>query len=651
MFLKLFIINHIFTCVTDFENDKLLRSEEPKSLFDLPKIISLDISNRLPIRIHFDVSSIDDHTKDSHQCFNNITASSTICQNSDNLSPSIKNSIKETIDNVKLYLEENLNVTRKEGTWTNNAGFHNYEPDTRTLTNIDLYIAVLARPFGAESSGLAYASSNGYNDGVDGRPISGYIVLNPSRVPSTSQNFSSGNRQFITTVLHEINHVLSFSQTLFPRWINPNTNTSYGGDNWKTTYINDYGTTQTFVKGNNLNEWVNERFSVSNSSLINLGLELEDGGGPGTALSHPNQRLYFSDLMQGRTYGPGYLSPILYNTLLDTGWYSPLSSMSEVFAYLDSTLNDATQTNERILIDPPRISFPSNYLCSNSQSSPCFYDHIYTGVCSLTSTKPSWLESEDKWYNPNDSKFYGTDNLLDFTPLILPWINCKDSNSKLKRNYPIEETEETYAEKFSTESICAMSTLYKSPIATTQRFARCIDSFCGTDNKVRLLINDEEFLCRNDGQQIKINGYTGYIECPPSKVVCANRLKRELLNVLSLFPDRGPIDGKNLITINGFGFDNYETNDLIINIGEINCNILQKKDSYILCKLSETPINLRGSLLMNPQKFNGKIISKNITTTLKDMYTFTSRLYSNGLITSKPTILLILLSLIIGYFL
>jgi len=629
MITALFSLAHVFTCTADFEADKILRSSAPRSLFEIPqKVVNADPSLRESIRITFDLSSITDHTKDSMQCYNGVSTSSETCQTTDELTAEKQNVIIETINNVKEYLESYVNVTRITDTWTLTSGYSGFEPASRSMQGVDLYLPVFARPFGASSSGLAYAFPNQYST-IDGRPVSGEIVLNPSKLPSSPQNFSSGARQFITTVLHEINHVLSFSQALFPRWINPDTNVSYG-DNWKTVFVNDVGFTQTFVKGKNLVNWVNNRFGVSNSSISNFGLELEDGGGDGTAMSHPNERLYFTDLMQGRTYGPGYVSPILYNSLLDSGWYTPDPAMSEELVYLDSSINPSLSHTERILVDPPRKSFPSDYICSNARSAPCFYDHVYTGVCSLTDTTPSWDSAQRKWYNPNADTSYGTDELIDNTPIILPYLNCRDPLTESKRSYATDTNADTYGEVFDTDSVCAMSTLLKSAISEGSRYGRCYTTYCATDNKIRFKFGEEEYLCKYDGQQLTIPGYKGYVECPPAKVACANRQKREILNVLSLFPDRGPIDGKNLITINGYGFDLYEMDDLNISIGPVECSILQKKDNYILCKLDVTEESSRSSLLMTPQKFIGYVKSKNITTTISSMYTFTSRYYQTG---------------------
>lgn len=353
---------------------------------------------------------------------------------------------------------------------------------------------------------------------------------------------------------------------------------------------------------------MNNRFKVKNETLINIGLELEDSGGGGTAGAHPNEKLFFTDLMQGRTYGPGWLSPIFYNSLLDTGWYVPSEELlEEELIYLNSQLDPKILINESVLLEPPLKSFPLEYQCQSSALQACFHDYTWTGTCSLTSWNSNDIPPKDKeradWYNPdNKQDFVGTDQMLDYANLVLPWYSCRATGENgLERMKEYEEGYDpsNYGESFDNDSTCAMSTLQKGFTGSLISTSRCYKAWCGTDNKVRLVVGDEEVYCKRDGYLAKFTDYAGSVTCPPAGIVCANRKKRDVFGVSTIFPDRGPVDGKNLVAIVGNNYDMYNRSSLNITIGTVKCNVTIKRDNYILCQLEDVPKNKQDEILKN----------------------------------------------------
>ena len=654
--------SEVFTCTHEYDSDSELRSMEPKSLIRKTHEIQDKDSQ---FRVCFDYASIDDSSYDSTQC----TSTTGTCQSTDILDDSKRSVIKETFANVKKFLEDNINVTKTpDGEISNNIGTSmyskTYEFKEATNNECDLLIVVYARPFGSGSSGLAYASSLSYSS-IDGRPIIGKITVNPTKLPTEAQSFDSGARQFITTVLHEINHVLSFSSSLFKKWLDSD-GKEYGDDVFR--YADEDGNVidssatdkviHTFLTTPHLTKWANERFHVSEENSEKYGLEIEDGGGSGTAGAHPNERLYFTDLMQGRTYGPGYVGPIFYNTLLDTNWYIPSTGVIEKLTYLDDTLEVDSTTTESILYGPPIKNFPSSHICDTKQQTSCFYDYIYSGICALkdvSSLSDAQLTADPykSYYRPNSESTVGQDDLLDYVPTVLPWYNCRDSGAggKDKKGYSSGESPEDYGEYYGNQSVCAMSTLYHSSLYATFSGPRCFDSYCGDDMRVRIVVDGVEKVCNKDGKKLKWDGYSGSVVCPPSSVVCANRKEyKEVLAITAMTPDRGPIDGKNLVSIEGTKFGNYTKENLTIKFGEVICDVLMVKETELLCKVRELTEEQKSQYYQKSVTISAHdaISGKNSTSTF--MYTFTGRSYDAGSISAKPAIILLALSSIIAFF-
>lgn len=625
-FLLFFSACHGITCLHDFYQHKVLR-EITEPIRRVEETVD-DAAERQPIRIDFNMDSIDDASKDSQQC----TSAIGTCTSDDILDDTKRATIKNTFYTVRDFLQNNINITR------------------RSTDTYDLTISVYARPFGSSSTGLAYASSLEYN-GVGGRPSVGQIVVNPAKLPSSAQTFDSGERQFIITVLHELNHVLSFSSSLFGRW---QTNVSsaihytdgYGSEITAAEFSSYSGglVSHEYLRTPHLLNYVNERFHIHNETLKTLGLEIEDGGGSGTAGSHPNERLFFTDLMQGRTYGPGWISPIFYNTLLDTGWYTPSTEVIEDLVYLDDSLNAKITLTEDILLQPPRKSFPPAYLCTSAALQACFYDYSYTGACSLMSSSEADYDGHEDWYNPHSSSNVGSDNLLDYTPLVLPWYSCRTNGSAglgTIQAYQSGYDYTKYGETFSANSTCALSTLSSGITGGLIAQPRCYEAWCGSDNKVRLVVNDEEFYCKYDGQSASFSNFAGYVTCPPAGAVCANRPKKEVFGVTSIMPDRGPIDGQNLVGITGNGYSKYNQSDVTITLGTIPCRIKIYKDNYIVCRLDQPDDATQKTLkkksfsitstatAQNPYRALVANVTTLGVTTLPDMYVFVNRKYAS----------------------
>ena len=656
---------HVHQCTHDFAQDKLLRSLPPEKLRKSKSSIDLISEEDFKdIRIIFNVDTISGEATDSQQCTRENFNQNPNCQGGDILKDNYKKrqGIISTIQNIQKYLEGLIQCRHLMDPIevSNYPGFYQTTGIPSLVYDCDLYIVVVAHPYGAGSTTLAQATTIDY-ESTYGRAILGEININANAlddIEAIGQSESSADRSLFTTVLHELNHILSFSSSNYNRWYDSNTLMPY--QNLIKQSVNRYNITQQFLSSPGITEWINKRFYVHSDELTNLGLELEDGGSKGTAYSHPNSRLYFTDLMQGRTYGVAYITPMFFIILEDTGWYKVNQEIrkqrEEEFVYMDvERFTPLERSRENLLVDPPQYAFPSAFQCTEENYAHCFYDYRQKAVCAKISKteleQKSYVTNSTKyWYNPENREYVGQEELVDHADILLPsYINCR---SEATRDRAMEENNydpDKYGETYGINSICAESTLYTIDLTfLTTPLASCYEAWCGTDYKVRLVLKGKEYLCKEDGQRISISGYNGYIICPPGKVVCASMTRRTVINMNHILPTQGPTDGQNLISIEGSDFNKYD--DLDIKIGPVNCSIAYKDDNRILCQVDSIAEGQREDYQGKYVSITASSPSKEISTTINDAYYFTTFTYSAGFISSAPTLLLLVFATVFSFF-
>ncbi|OHT10376.1 hypothetical protein TRFO_20432 [Tritrichomonas foetus] len=646
MLTVIFIILHVFTCTHDIDQDALLREMPPKQLKKPQKITTdTDIPERKEIRVHFDMSSIGAPEYDSLQCTSAgqtkvISGKSIVCQETDVLTSSKITIIKETMENAKSYITRLIKVTPYDRDINIASYQSNVNPSRTVETDCDLFIAVLARPFGSTSSTLASAgstsySSGSYSDPLDvGRPITGRIQINPSKLPLKAENENSGNRQFFVTCLHELMHVLAFSSSLFYSWVNRSSNSKYTSP--VISFQNNFNLQQSFIRTPELLNWVNKRFQVDDPTISGFGLELEDGGGSGTAGSHPNERLYFTDIMQGRTYGPGYFSAIYFHTFHDSGWYEPNYTMQEELVYLNMEIISEAP-NQYILTEPPKLTFPESYFCTSTTDSYCFYDYSHKANCELQTLDEMYrmevangmsnINSTLKWYSP-DGGLVGTDNLLDYAPILIPNnANCRDE-SLPETDADISTMAGKLRETYSTTSVCAISKIFKGKFGEVMlgQATGCYKARCGEDLKIRFTLqNTAEQLCEYEGQKLYPKGSTQYIICPNAKAACATLPKTKMVTVEMGVPDRGPHTGGFYIGLNGFNLLSYQSHNLKFFIGDIQLEEIDFHNNSILTFIPSGIEEKTKSFLELPQTLYIYGDGDPNVTIIEDFFTFLKR--------------------------
>jgi hypothetical protein len=137
----------------------------------------------------------------------------------------------------------------------------------------------------------------------NGQPLTGVITINKDIDYSKNNSL----RFFTTVILHEMTHVLGFSNYFFEKYFH-NIIKKNDTDNITRTYINSTKVLQVAKKYFNCSEMI--------------GVQLEDFGGEGTEGSHWEERILLGDYMNGVLYREEeVISEFTLALLEDSGYY------------------------------------------------------------------------------------------------------------------------------------------------------------------------------------------------------------------------------------------------------------------------------------------------------------------------------------------
>jgi len=251
------------------------------------------------------------------------------------------------------------------------------------------------------------------------------------------------------------------------------------------------------------------------------GVELEDNGGEGTAGSHWEARIMYSDFMIGRTILENVLSEISLALLEDSGWYKVNYYTGGFFRYgkgkgcefLNSKCvkenGQSLSENEFPLYNIDRI---------------CFASRTGKGVSSLNNYDKD-IPSIYQYFN--NTKYGGDDN-ADYCPVPIStdldgWYDpgsCINGNSDYISGL---------GETIGINSACFYSSLTKTDDATLVKDRLrgiCYEYTCNYSTKTySVKILDQTFQCDKDGGAISVNGFDGKFWCADFNLVCTKSVE------------------------------------------------------------------------------------------------------------------------------
>jgi hypothetical protein len=258
-----------------------------------------------------------------------------------------------------------------------------------------------------------------------------------------------------------------------------------------------------------------------------------------------------------------------------------------------------------------------------------------------------------QWYNPKHSKMVGTEELIDFAPVLLPSSEGLCRNPDLPSDPYNRALKDKLHETFGPSSICVMSTIFNGDFGEVifRPLPACFKSQCDTAGRLWLELDDgRKQLCTQTGKKIYSTKHIGHVKCPPALEACANHKKFEVIPILQAIPDRGPYDGKNLILLTGIKLLEYP--DLKIDIGGIKLDCLATVDTGILCQFPDLGDTYRSKIML-PLTLNAtdEVAHPGIPGNVTGFYTFTSRGYDAGWTMAAPGTVLLLLVVVTAFFL
>jgi leishmanolysin len=451
------------------------------------------------------------------------------CSPSDNYTNLQRESVIETLNNVRHFISSLLTVTPSI-----NPQFALFERTGSPVTtgstdgNTDLYITVYPRPFGPNSTTLSNAGFIHRPTWTAYRPVQSFLNINMAKAPSTPQSIDDvGDRAFFEMMLHELFHRLGISETAFATWLDPNTHSSYHSMLPNYTFSNEFGKIFKILHTPKIRAIVASRIGFeyfNGTSSRPVGVELEDNGDEGTLGSHWEGRTYFTELMTAASFGHSWISEISLAALEDTGWYGVNYKYAESLAWGDyRSIRGRTATQfSNFLLGRPAVDWPEHYVMRTREEADyptCTYDN--RSPASLVKHERNCSERTGgecafpEFYDPFDTGLYSSES-VDYALIPVPIVPC------INHGVASEQSEEFGAVRGAT-SFCAASKLAKSGKNWTRYYGECYPMECDDDGGLLVFVGvnrEQQVKCMRSGERKEIPGFAGDILCPDPDVVC-----------------------------------------------------------------------------------------------------------------------------------
>jgi leishmanolysin len=278
-------------------------------------------------------------------------------------------------------------------------------PDEHRSTgvpNTDLIVYVTA--YSDASSDLVATAGACYQDADPAYNIlAGRVDINAPNLDSLSIGSA------ISVIIHEMTHLLGFSNFLFQYFHKPN------GDAYTSEEISSVitrrGKDVTILK---LPTVVSKARAAFGCSTLE-GLELEDQGGVGTEGSHWEKMLMYGDFMQGDTGADDWVfSDISFALLEDSGWYSVDYSQTDSIMWGKNA--GCSFFTERCVSNGVASS---SHFCADTAKS-CTKSRNARGLCNLAQQSE---ELPIKFQYFTDTFSGGDDYSMDYCPIVSAYGN------------------------------------------------------------------------------------------------------------------------------------------------------------------------------------------------------------------------------------
>ena len=392
-------------------------------------------NERQNMRITFNHDFVDGTTTDTYMCTapgQRITWGLTqyTCASEDILTPQKVRVLIDTMENARTFLQETLRVDPLQGSFMLQRwrGYMDTTYSGRIISNTDFYMFVCSRPRG-ESSTIASAAHI-QDEANSHRPLEAACFVNPRAVPNSPQNYNTADNDFFYTCIHEIFHALGISPQSY-QYYHPKD--SFVPYSQILCSLDKYGLRRTFLVTPHAHKLAQKHFGIDeirgdDGSTCPSGIELENGGGQGTATAHPESRVYLSELMVGVSISDhgnfNRFTDVSMAFLLDTGNYDVDWRKGQPILW-----GNGNSINGRPIpgfaTEPPQSVFPDQYLYNFTDFSDyCGFDYKFHGGARRARAAELSSNPGYRFYNPNNGHVIGVSNIYDYIPFRFPQKQC-----------------------------------------------------------------------------------------------------------------------------------------------------------------------------------------------------------------------------------
>ena len=364
------------------------------------------------------------------------------------------------------------------------------------------------------------------------RPLVGLLVI------STEKSFFNKRRvteYFSEVILHELTHALGFLYDMFQYFPN--------GLDATLNISTVRGYQRTHIKTKKVVETAKKYFNCDNI----IGIELEDQGMGGSALSHWDQRILLGDYMGAVIYQEEMVvSEFTLALLEDSGFYKANYYTGGLMRFGKNKGCDFIQNNclNSNFITP----FPNEFFDSSEAYTPSCSAGRQSRTYSILNTY-SYPDSKYPYNFINNNNFYYSGAIytadycfthgqrIDETDNGYFTGNCKygigtygnnifyinPSTKKYEKGHPNSEFPEELGEIYSDTSFCILSSLTPSgkyELYSSVAHSMCYQIFCSSLS-LTIKINNDSIVCPREGGNIKVEGYDGYVHCPDYNLMCS----------------------------------------------------------------------------------------------------------------------------------
>ena len=405
------------------------------------------------------------------------------------------------------------------------------------------------------------------------RPVVGLMMVSTSPVFFDKAN---GEEYFSKVFIHELTHAFGFLNDAF--------NFFPGGreQTLLTKKVNNIE--RTYIKTKKVIEVAKKYYGCNSID----GVEVEDQGTGGSAISHWESRILLGEYMTSVTYEDEMaISDFTLALLEDSGWFKP-NYYSGGLLRFGKNKGCEFLTSQCIDYQYTQNSLFEDEFFSYSLE---FYPTCTTGRQSRAYNLFSYYQYLDKEYLTNIIPYYngyfkgGAIYSADYCPVPFHFNteyqnsyfvgNCKLGNGNYGTNlwYNINGTKVNnitnnkipveFGEKYSDNSFCMMSSLVPKDKNDYSYFGSifhpmCYPVYCSSSS-LTVLIYNQYVVCPRQGGNVELDGFTGKLHCPDYNLICSGTVvcndlfdcidKKSLTKESSYNYDYKPISTQNNIKI------------------------------------------------------------------------------------------------------